>query len=243
MEKVFSKKAFGKKSILVILAVSMVMYMFAGCKKSGDDANQTGTTKATQAASASKTATPKTSTTAKSATQSAGTGTAAATAAQQTNSDNATEIAEETPQGDNSQVSDTDAVDLSGVDFESDEIAVENKGIDLKGATVKLEWYTLTSVPTADATVVKLKILWQNAKTIEQKYNCKIEFSGNVTSTAFYNSIRDNGMAGTESRDFLMGTGPSFYPAFCEQGLFMPIDDYVPKDSAMWKDQIEGLTQ
>ncbi len=212
--------------VTIIMAVGIFAGSLAGCEKEGDK-GASGT--ATKTATAVTTI--KATTAAISGTASAAKTSAASSVSVTTFKSESTETAAVTE-----GVTEEETIEEG--DGEVDEVQ-----IDLKGKEIIIAWHDKGRVPYADATDAKLPILWKNAKLLEEKYNCKFVFEASASSTAHITSIATNAFAGTEYRTVIFAIEPWVFPSLVEGGYFLAMDDYIDKESDLWKYQIEGITK
>ncbi len=251
-----SNKSEKGSTIAWITVVFIVLSMFAaaGCQKDNEESDGTATIKATAGATSVQAA-KTTAKTGGSATAAKASGTAGSTAgisgtAGQQAADRTDEVSGQTEGTGENNGAETDEEDqqgqgndiYEGVDIiEGDDFIAGNKKIDLGGKNIYVAWGIKNRAPKEDSTDTKLKILWSNAKELEEKYNCKFVFEEIITG--YLNTVIQNGLAGTEYRNLLFSPNYSMYPAVADQGLLLALEPYIPQDTDMWSDQVAGLTE
>ncbi|BCN29636.1 ABC transporter substrate-binding protein [Anaeromicropila herbilytica] len=122
--------------------------------------------------------------------------------------------------------------------------ATEDPGFDLGGRTIKIgTWFdvyydsthkSINDNPNVSNTETAQMQL-DNVRRIEKKYNCKIQFV-NLTWDGTMESINTSITAGTPDCDVYM-TDLQFGPKAAASGLAQALEDFLPADSDVLKDQ------
>lgn len=136
----------------------------------------------------------------------------------------------------------TDTVDDSGkTDVES--IVNDGSAPDLKGATVTIGYYLTSycgepqpSSPTYQDEVALIS-------SIEQKYNCKIEFKYVGDPTVYFKAWTAAAQAGTHFADIIqMGTN-IVYPTHIKAGYLTKLDDYINAKDIIYNQNAMSQTE
>lgn len=136
----------------------------------------------------------------------------------------------------------TDTVDDSGkTDVES--IVNDGSAPDLKGATVTIGYYLTSycgepqpSSPTYQDEVALIS-------SIEQKYNCKIEFKYVGDPTVYFKAWTAAAQAGTHFADIIqMGTNV-VYPTHIKAGYLTKLDDYINAKDIIYNQNAMSQTE
>jgi len=224
------------KTIAVILITIIFMNLSVGCKKTDDSENRAASsaTKATSA-TAARTAAARTA--------------AARTAAAATTADAAKSAAQRAEAGADAETGVTSETgEVSDVPGDADEpkdwneIITEDRKIDLGGMVIDIEVIQDVRIPTPDSSVELRVIEWNLAREIEKKYNCVLNFTAECKNNdTLKNTMTANLMAGMEYREVLYVTDSWIIPKLVESGGFLRLDEYLPKDSFVYQNLIEGF--
>lgn len=226
-------RVFIKKAVPVLLVISMVILVFAGCSKK-DNINDASDTR-----SGAKTATAAI-TTAKGASLSS------TALKNSTGSGTATPVVRDS-KTDNEGDDDAAVGSETGDDDEDDgstkqPVQVEEKLYDLKGREIKVMIMQETLIPREEPGNEGGTTLYNLVKETERKFNCKFIYEMG-TASVYYQQVINSTLAGVYYCDMFRGTQSAITPAFEIQGVILPINDYINCDTDAWKQRplIKGI--
>ena len=107
-----------------------------------------------------------------------------------------------------------------------DTVSYENKAFDLNGATVRIGVERISKIPTLDSGIQLYTDNYNIDRSLENEFNCKIEYVLVNGVSAYVADCKANALAGTETRDILTGTDTNFYPWAIKYNYIRPLDDY-----------------
>jgi len=210
------------KVVSIILAVIMLMAVSLGCKKQDNTQSQSGTSasKATAAATSAKKS--EASTTKNTAT------TTNKNDNDVKDSGSSNTSGSSSLKGNDVAASDSQASTDSGIhtgdeNTSNNEIAEEAK-IDLNGATIKFMVQKEEHIPKADHVNIWYAAMYKNAKLVEDKYNCKIEFWWNNMATTG-SEFKKNYLAGLYYSDVIYLYNGDL-PTIVQNDMLYALDDF-----------------
>lgn len=220
----------------------MLLFLFTGCKKENESGDQGESTKATQEKTTAKATSSKStavsSTAAKTPENVSDSDIAENNGGKQDNTgdkpDNVIKPSENEPLSD-------DGLNESLPGDEKN--AADEDSIDLAGKTFLIGFFASSRIPTEDHTSAYRRLFYRSKLEIEKKYNCKIAFTAPETqnNTLYRQQLMEYAMSGTEERDLILACDNWIMPAMVETGYCVKYDDYVSKDSEVWKELIGGF--
>ncbi len=129
--------------------------------------------------------------------------------------------------------------------------------IDLKGRIITCGGWDNFVLPVYDATLVNAqREVWiKKMEAAQEKYNFKLQVTKMASSTVFNKELVTNTLAGIKYFDVFYTQSQMAFPAFVNQNLIIPLDEYIDynlpiikvntvmNQGTLWKGKHYGVTQ